>query len=447
MSINILLIEASLRMIPGALLFLITFEHHLRYGKQKSAWIVTLLLGITIVFPMFFYLLLDLTQWLWLYVLLYLLALLLVCHYLIDFSLHRTLLVLFTFFNYMCCVTLVKDWLGQYAQSLVLRFGYFPTSCCLRAFVLLLSFPLMALFCHKGLKPLIDQLKQGLIFRFLWFMPLVFCSLYYLIINPQDYTSIHETFNEVSFSKMVVWIIGIFTIYYLILVMMKETIEQMQLEEAVETSAMRNSIQQKMYENLLQKMKENRRNRHDFRHHVVTIQHFCEAQDYQGLQEYLNDYLGTISMEDALYFCENATVNSILQYYAHIAQARDIEFRVAIALSQRLHILDTDACTLISNAVENAIEACMRIKEKKRWISIQIQTFSETTYTMVIQNCYEGKIKRTEEGGFYSSKRKEEGIGIASIQQICQKYHGICNVSYDDAVFTLKIMLLPNIPS
>lgn len=48
---------------------------------------------------------------------------------------------------------------------------------------------------------------------------------------------------------------------------------------------------------------------------------------------------------------------------------------------------------------------------------------------------------------FLSSKRNENGIGIQSVRHIVEKTGGGCDFTYDNGIFTAKIMLRPCINS
>lgn len=447
MSAVLFLLEASLRMIPGSLLFLFTFQNHLRYGKKNTSKIVGIILLITISLPMTCFLLFGQSAWIRLYIVVYLILMVLLCLFLIDFSFYRILLVLFTIIYFINNISLIKDCFGQFAQSLIVAWGYFPTSCFLRFWVTVCVFPLMFLFCHYLLRPLVDQPNDSPFYHSLWSIPFMFIIVYALVINPQDHRYVYYYFNYVSIQKAITWVIGTNAAFSLVLLMLKQTIAQLHVKEKLASSNLHNTIQLKMYENLLQQMKESRRSRHDFRHHVLMMKNFCEQQDYTGMQTYLNHYLDSVSFEDDQYYCDNAMINSILQYYHELCHQHQIQMELDIRLPRNLKIMDTDACALLSNAIENAVEACMRIHDQdvQRWIKVQMHTFEDRTYTLILENAYRGDIIRNEDGSLISSKHEGEGMGIASIQSIVQKYQGVCKIAYDGQVFSLKVMLIsPN---
>ena len=65
---------------------------------------------------------------------------------------------------------------------------------------------------------------------------------------------------------------------------------------------------------------------------------------------------------------------------------------------------------------------------------------------MKIENAFDGKIQQNH-GIFLSSKRNQNGIGIQSVRHIVEKTGGGCDFTYDNGIFTAKIMLRPCINS
>jgi sensor histidine kinase regulating citrate/malate metabolism len=61
--------------------------------------------------------------------------------------------------------------------------------------------------------------------------------------------------------------------------------------------------------------------------------------------------------------------------------------------------------------------------------------------SLMIQNSYDGKLK-VKRGELQSRKRTQgPGIGISSMQMICQKYGGTMEMQWDDHCFTVLIVL------
>jgi len=62
-------------------------------------------------------------------------------------------------------------------------------------------------------------------------------------------------------------------------------------------------------------------------------------------------------------FCENETVNLILSSYAGKAKQSDITFSIDARLPDTLLLSDTELCSILSNALDNALRACKQIPD------------------------------------------------------------------------------------
>lgn len=263
--------------------------------------------------------------------------------------------------------------------------------------------------------------------------------MYRISINPQKDTEIILAFNEVSFSVMSVWVIGTFLVYVMVLKMLQDMITKADLEQQLERTTLLQSMQEKQYENLLAQIKETSRNRHDFHHNILAIKKYSEEKEYEKLSAYVDQYIGTLSLEQKLSLCEDPLIDSILQYYAGMAKQHGIACTMEVQLP-KLQIHATDICSLLGNGLENAIEACIRQKGDERFLHFKAELHNAHIIVITLQNSYEGEIIETR-NALLSSKRKEEGIGISSIKRITEKYNGVCKYCYDGHIFTLSIML------
>jgi len=98
-----------------------------------------------------------------------------------------------------------------------------------------------------------------------------------------------------------------------------------------------------------------------------------------------------------------------------------------------------DLCIIIGNFLENAVEACQRMEEGEKFI--RIRSLIQGDYlTIVVENSFDGDWK--EQDGVYLSRKREgtentpfEGIGIASVKSICEKYGGRIVINADDNVW------------
>ena len=141
-----------------------------------------------------------------------------------------------------------------------------------------------------------------------------------------------------------------------------------------------------------------------------------------------------------IHFCENRAADSVIGYYCAIAKREDIPFCAKLDLPQTLPIDEINMCLVLSNLLENALEASIRTAQDRRQIKITAYLHAERLLLIEVENAYDGEI-REKDGVFQSSKRKGNGVGIQSIQHIAEKSGGASTFAYQNGVFSAKVML------
>ncbi len=212
----------------------------------------------------------------------------------------------------------------------------------------------------------------------------------------------------------------------------------------------------------LQQNRENeehvKRMRHDLKNHLVIINTLCD----EGRYEELRNYTATLNEEAASIGNPILTGNEIADMVIHskmeIALQQNIPFTFNGSL-EGLHRLDApDICGLLSNAYDNALEACGRLSDSavndasdNRTSDIRdnatgyIRTEVNTTANfLVIKITNPVTAKIPIENNCLSTTKKEKhshGYGTDIMRRIAAKYKGNCAFECTDTEFTVKIRL------
>ena len=101
---------------------------------------------------------------------------------------------------------------------------------------------------------------------------------------------------------------------------------------------------------------------------------------------------------------------------------------------------EINLCLVLSNLLENALEASLRTAPARRRIKLTAYLHGNSLALIQVENTYDGVIR--EKGGvFQSSKRKGDGVGLQSVRHIAEKSGGVSTVTYQDGVFRARVML------
>lgn len=199
------------------------------------------------------------------------------------------------------------------------------------------------------------------------------------------------------------------------------------------------SMQQQRYENLKAAIEEARQARHDMRHHLLRLSALAEAGELEQIREYLSETVSRIPSLD-MGLCENRAADSVIGYYCALARREEIPFSTQLGLPDRMPVNEMDVCLVLSNLLENALEASLRTKPSRRQIKLTAYLHGDRLLLIQVENAYDGPI-REKDGIFQSSKRKGAGVGLQSVRHIAEKSGGVSSFSWEDGIFLAKIML------
>lgn len=178
--------------------------------------------------------------------------------------------------------------------------------------------------------------------------------------------------------------------------------------------------------------------RHDLRHHLNVIQALASEENAE-LQDYLNTLMDGIPIAGKQY-CENQAVNAIVAHYVTLCQKKNIELTLDLTVPEgNPHVSDSSLCVIFGNLLENAVEACDRLKDEKRFIRLQAKLQYEMM-VIAMDNSFNGVIGK-DGRHFQSSKREGLGIGLSSISSAAQKAGGNADFHADGMVFLSSVYL------
>lgn len=212
-------------------------------------------------------------------------------------------------------------------------------------------------------------------------------------------------------------------------------------QEKMQKAVLENQIV--MYQNQFEIIHEARQDikqlRHDMKNHFLLIEGYLKKGKYAEAQEYIGQLAEKTSSSKEYVNIGNDELDSILNYKLGRANNLNCKVDVKIEVPKERFMSDFDLNMLLSNLMDNALEAIEKTEE--RVLTVRIKYIKRMLY-MSVYNSYNGDVKREGNKLLTTKAKKEEhGIGMTSIQHIVDKYQGEMTIQTSEDMFKTDIIM------
>ena len=330
------------------------------------------------------------------------------------------------FSAYLCCQ--ISNWVGLLALRLTDLMEWYYIA---RILTTIVVFFLLCRFVCRTTEAIFAKKERGL--YLFGFLPM----LYYIF----DYIATKYTDLLYSGSKAATEFMGfVYCIGYLLflLVYFREYESKQEIRQYGELLEMHLlSIQ-----NEISQMKHSQKKmvilRHDMRHHLDLILTQLQNGNTDAAISYIQDVSGTYDEALITAYCKNDMLNSVISIYQMRFSDRGISLECSISVGGLLSDQEVSFCTILSNALENAMHALEKLKTKDKWAKLTISN-KDNHLLLSLENPVEQIPVFVD--GIPVSRKNRHGIGIKSMVYYTEKLHGQCHFSVTNHRFVLKIII------
>lgn len=178
--------------------------------------------------------------------------------------------------------------------------------------------------------------------------------------------------------------------------------------------------------------------RHDESKHMQRILDYCRQNDTEGAIRYIKEIRTEVIDPIYLYDCGNETASAIINVYRKKAEDAEISFECRGHMPEYTGILDIDLCIVLSNLLENALEACIKVKGQ-RFIYVEMRYEEDEMYLQIKNSVNECGNKHNWE--LKTQKGEGHGIGMKNVNRVVNKYKGNITWDIENAIFVIQMTL------
>mgnify|MGYP000279235761 FL=1 len=197
---------------------------------------------------------------------------------------------------------------------------------------------------------------------------------------------------------------------------------------------------------LYNSMRENyniqRQRTHEYKNQIVCMDMLMKKKDYSKLEDYIGNISDGLDAQLDMVDTNNDVVNAILNAKYYEAIKNDVLFVLKINDLSDIKVSDEDIVTILSNLLDNAIEAAKQCNVGKRTVKIKLLS-EDDVLTIAVSNTYKTEPMLTEDGYIRTTKnnKEEHGWGIRNIVATLEKYNAEYIIDYKNGEFIFSIIM------
>ncbi len=189
--------------------------------------------------------------------------------------------------------------------------------------------------------------------------------------------------------------------------------------------------------------------RHDMKNTLSIMMRLAAGKE-EILQSYAEELNQTLDRLEFRFKTGNPVADTLLNMKYHEAVHAVPDLRMdakGLGFPENLLIQSFDIGIILGNALDNAMEACEKLKAKEPDTAtfIRISSFwKRELFFLKVENSFDGKLVRKPGNEFPvtdKADRENHGAGLANIKSTAEKYQGTMDFKVMDRVFVLSVMM------
>ncbi|MBC7105554.1 MAG: GHKL domain-containing protein, partial [Firmicutes bacterium] len=186
-----------------------------------------------------------------------------------------------------------------------------------------------------------------------------------------------------------------------------------------------------------------RQQHHDFHHHLQTVYGLLEVGCHGEAREYIRKTFQTVAVPAELVRTDHPHVTALLYTKLAVAEARGIYLEVRVNCSlQGLPLSPLEACALLGNLLDNALEAAAQAPTERRVVRLEIDRDAHG-YVVMVAN--PGRVPASRPSRLfrpgYTTKPGHAGLGLAGVRETALRHGGTVAVVEEGEETSFRVRL------
>lgn len=249
--------------------------------------------------------------------------------------------------------------------------------------------------------------------RFLFFPIFTVAAMIFMLLD-----------EEMKRTTMFVLAIGLVIANIILFYLIRDFAERLEEKRKAGIQREQRSAQIENYENLERAYENQKKAVHEFKNHLGCIQGMLQESREKEALEYIRKINDSPAQYMNHFSTKNPIVDVIVNQKYKQARTEGIDMLVVMSGLKEIPMADEDLVVLLSNLLNNAIEACGRLKEKPKQIKFKFVQEQEKVVLSIRNPIEERLVLEDNQVMTTKSNKEEHGIGLGNIEKIIEKYGG-----------------------
>ncbi|MDO5019068.1 MAG: GHKL domain-containing protein [Lachnospiraceae bacterium] len=221
-------------------------------------------------------------------------------------------------------------------------------------------------------------------------------------------------------------------------------IQKLEIEKELETLYVQRETEKQYYEIADQNLKEMEEIKRHMREQLKEAQALITEEEQEKVREILDISYEELKQKGTRRYCENSIVNAIFTIKITAMESEGIETEYQCSIPEQIGIELIDLCSLFTNLLDNAREACEKVKGQLPWVKVRAGVRGGYLTIKVENTCNE--ISEGQNDQMLTSKQDKvnHGFGLKLVRQIIDKYEGTMQMLIKDHTFQIVATIRMN---
>lgn len=184
-----------------------------------------------------------------------------------------------------------------------------------------------------------------------------------------------------------------------------------------------------------------RRLKHDMKNHFMVLSSYLASEDYEAAKHYSSEILDKLNTMNSYVETGNSLMNHIVNEKFQLARVQGIQIKAEIENLSFECMKSIDFSALLTNMLDNAIEASAQEKKGEREINLIVSTKRGYDVICVKNRIAASVLEKNPELHSIKEDAASHGIGIPRMKEIVESYNGMFDIYEAEGFFCMSAFI------